>query len=80
MTKKILLHACCAVCAGHPIEYLIEKDYEPILYFYNPNIHPQEEYDRRLAELVRYCEKKHLELHYICFQKWFPNIILPVPI
>jgi hypothetical protein len=59
---KILLHACCAVCAGYPIDLLIEIGYEPIVYFFNPNIHPQEEYQRRLNELIRYTDKKNIKL------------------
>ena len=57
-----MLHACCAVCAGYPIELLQTKGFEPIVYFFNPNIHPQEEYDRRLNELIHYCEKKQIRL------------------
>ena len=53
---KILLHACCAVCLAYPIK-LLKELYEPIVYFYNPNIFPIEEYDRRKFELIRYCEK-----------------------
>lgn len=62
MAENILLHACCAVCAGYPLQFLSEANYTPIVYFFNPNIHPKEEYERRLAELVRYCDKKHFEL------------------
>lgn len=52
--QKILVHCCCAVCAGHPIEKLKQMGFEPILYFYNPNIYPLEEYQRRLAELKKF--------------------------
>lgn len=62
MPSEILLHACCAVCAGHCLNVLREKGYEPIVYFFNPNIHPGVEYDRRLAELVRYCKKIEVKL------------------
>lgn len=62
MCEKILLHACCAVCAGYPLELLSSQNYMPIVYFYNPNIHPKEEYERRLGELVSYCGKKGYEL------------------
>lgn len=48
--KRLLLHACCAPCATVPIERL-QTDFEITCFFYNPNIHPQEEYDHRLAEL-----------------------------
>lgn len=60
--NKVLLHACCAVCAAYPIELLRELGYEPVVYFFNPNIYPKEEYERRLAELESYCEKKTIEL------------------
>ncbi len=59
MTKeKIVLHACCAVCLGHPYTLLNELNYEIIVLFYNPNIYPNEEYERRKAELIRFCETK----------------------
>lgn len=58
----IVLHACCAVCAGYPLELLQENGYEPIVFYFNPNIHPKEEYERRLGELVRYCQKKNIKL------------------
>lgn len=60
--KTIMLHACCAVCAGYPIKLLRERKTEPVVYFFNPNIHPEEEYKRRLQELVRYCEKNNVKL------------------
>lgn len=51
--KKILLHACCGICSGYPISLLQDMGYSVIVYFYNPNIFPQEEYNTRL-----YAEKK----------------------
>jgi len=48
MPKKMLLHVCCANCALHPYESL-KNDFDVTLYFYNPNIHPKEEYDKRLS-------------------------------
>ena len=59
---KILLHACCAVCSGYPIELLRSLGYEPLVYFFNPNIQPIDEYNRRLDELIRYSRKKQFEL------------------
>ena len=46
----LLLHACCGPCSSYVIEYLTEFFDITILY-YNPNIYPQEEYERRLGEL-----------------------------
>ena len=53
---KLLLHACCAVCASYPVLQLQEMGYEVVLYFYNPNIYPLEEYQRRLDELKKLAE------------------------
>ena len=60
--KQIMVHACCAVCAGYPLTLLKSLDFEPVVYFYNPNIHPKEEYERRLDELIRYCSKYNFKL------------------
>ena len=62
MSEKVLLHCCCAVCAGYSIEKLFSLSYEPVLFWFNPNIYPVEEYERRFAELKRYSEKLSLEL------------------
>jgi len=48
--QKMLLHTCCAVCASYPIEYLSDKFDVSILY-YNPNIYPKSEYQKRLKDL-----------------------------
>ncbi|MDI6752393.1 MAG: epoxyqueuosine reductase QueH [bacterium] len=47
--NQILLHICCGVCACSVIERLREDGFEPMGFFYNPNIHPEEEYKRRLG-------------------------------
>ncbi|MBI5043916.1 MAG: epoxyqueuosine reductase QueH [Nitrospirae bacterium] len=46
---KLLLHICCAPCSTAVIERLKDK-FEITGYFYDPNIHPEEEYMRRLGE------------------------------
>jgi len=50
---RLLLHACCAVCASFPLEYLHDF-FELTVFFNNSNIWPKQEYDRRLQELYRY--------------------------
>ena len=67
---KILLHACCAVCMAYPIEMLIEENYDPVVFFFNPNIYPIEEYNRRKNELIKYCEAK--KYNYI-IEDYAPN-------
>ena len=47
----MLLHACCGPCAMYPLELLTGKGESLDLFWYNPNIHPQFEWDRRLANL-----------------------------
>ena len=46
ISKKILLHACCAICSGYPISLLKEMGYSPVVYFCNPNLDTKEEFDR----------------------------------
>lgn len=60
--KKILLHSCCAICSAHPIKHLRKIGYDPVVYFYNPNIQPEEEYEKRLEAQKKLCEKLDCEL------------------
>lgn len=60
--KKILLHACCGICSGYPISLLQDMGYSVIVYFYNPNIFPQEEYQRRLEAEKTLCSHFGCEL------------------
>ncbi len=50
--KTLLLHACCAPCSSYVMEYLT-KYFDITILFYNPNIHPSEEYEKRLQEEKR---------------------------
>ena len=59
--KKILLHACCAPCSSAILEWMLNNDYQPVLYFCNPNIYPLEEYELRKSELIKYAEKLGVE-------------------
>jgi len=58
--KRLLLHVCCGPCSTEVIERLA-LEYEPTLLFFNPNIDPPEEYERRLGEARRYAEERGLE-------------------
>ena len=49
----LLLHACCAPCSSYVLEYL-SKYFKITIYYYNPNIHPKEEYERRINELKKF--------------------------
>ncbi|MBQ2384879.1 MAG: epoxyqueuosine reductase QueH [Clostridia bacterium] len=50
--KSLLLHACCAPCSSYVLEYL-SKYFDITLFFYNPNIYPEEEFRFREDELRR---------------------------
>jgi predicted adenine nucleotide alpha hydrolase (AANH) superfamily ATPase len=45
---KILLHICCGPCGIYPVEDLLKQGHEVTAYYYNPNIHPYQEYKRRM--------------------------------
>lgn len=49
---KLLLHSCCAPCSSYCLEYLSQY-FNITLLYYNPNIAPREEFDKRTAELRR---------------------------
>lgn len=60
-TKRVLLHTCCAPCASAIIDWMKEHELRPVVYYCNPNIFPQEEYEKRKEECVRYAEQLGLE-------------------
>ena len=61
---KILLHICCANCVIYPLGRFGEKGDEVVGYFFNPNIHPYQEYQKRLETLRQYSGKVGLEVIY----------------
>ena len=58
----VLLHTCCAPCSSAIIEALLQNGITPIIYYCNPNIYPQEEYEIRKNECTRYAEALGLEI------------------
>lgn len=59
---KIILHACCAICSGYPVSYLKDAGYNVLVYFYNPNIYPELEYEKRLEAQKTLCRHFDVEL------------------
>ena len=49
---SLLIHSCCAPCSSYVMEYL-NRYFDLTMFFYNPNMDSQEEYDKRAAELER---------------------------
>ena len=50
--EKMLLHSCCSVCSSHVISVLA-PEYDLSVFYYNPNIWPEAEYEHRKAEQIR---------------------------
>lgn len=55
-TPHLLLHACCAPCSSHCLEYL-SKYFRITVFYYNPNISPKEEYALRIEEIKRFVQE-----------------------
>ena len=61
---RVLLHTCCANCAIVPLKRLREAGLQPSGFFYNPNIHPYQEYLRRKDTIETYAKGAGLEIIY----------------
>jgi epoxyqueuosine reductase len=61
---KILLHICCANCTIYPLEQMEGKGESVVGFFFNPNIHPYQEYQKRLDALKQYSERVGLKVIY----------------
>jgi len=53
---RLLLHSCCAPCSSYCLIYLM-KYFDIVDYYYNPNISPKEEHDKRAEELKRFIKE-----------------------
>ena len=60
---KILLHVCCAPCAVYPTDFLLVRKYDITLFFYNPNIHPFQEFQKRKKSVEIFAESHNLPVH-----------------
>ncbi|MBR6788578.1 MAG: dephospho-CoA kinase [Clostridia bacterium] len=58
---RLLLHVCCAPCLTASIERLQDK-FDITLYYYNPNIYPQAEYEKRLNEIKKLIRLMELDI------------------
>ncbi len=50
---KILLLVCCAPCCAGAVDFIAKHKLDITLFFYNPNIYPEEEYIKRKNEVIR---------------------------
>ena len=59
---RVLLHVCCAPCSAAILDGMLASGLKPTVFFYNPNIHPREEYDKRKAEIVAFAAKRSIPI------------------
>jgi hypothetical protein len=59
---RILLHICCGPCAIYPLKKLHNEGHEVTGFFFNPNIHPYTEFEKRLETLAAYAGSASLPL------------------
>lgn len=60
--KKVLLHCCCAPCSSAIMEWMLQNDVVPVIYYCNPNIYPLEEHEIRKNEITRYAQQLGIEI------------------
>ena len=58
---KILMHMCCGPCSCYPTEKLRAEGLEPTGFFFNPNIHPYQEWRKRLRAAREFAEKVNIK-------------------
>lgn len=74
---KILLHICCAPCVIYPLRELVEKNNNSITgFFYNPNVHPHAEMEKRRQAVADYVSKEKFEVIFgeYDMENFFKNI------
>lgn len=74
--SKLLLHSCCAPCSGEVMEALIASNIDFTIFFYNPNIHPAQEYNNRKQENINFAEKHNIPFIDADYDKdnWFARV------
>ena len=60
---SLLLHSCCGPCSSYVLSYLCGY-FDITLLYYNPNIHPKEEYEKRLNEQLRLITELNRDLSF----------------
>ena len=60
--KSVLIHSCCAHCAAYAAQYWRRQGYEVSTLWYNPNIHPYMEHQRRLEAMKSLAQARNIPL------------------
>ncbi|MDP3059084.1 MAG: epoxyqueuosine reductase QueH [bacterium] len=61
---QILLHACCAPCSTYVVKTMLARGLGVSLFFYNPNIHPYDEFQKRKETLNDWARTIDIKVHY----------------
>ncbi|MDP3562771.1 MAG: epoxyqueuosine reductase QueH [Legionellaceae bacterium] len=74
--SSLLLHSCCAPCSGEVMEALLASNIHFAIFFYNPNIHPVQEYEIRKQENIAFAEKHAIPFIDADYDKdnWFERV------
>jgi len=70
--KRILLHICCGPCSTHTINRLRELEFAVTGFWYNPNIHPFAEHEKRRETVAEYAGRVGLPMI------WNPGYDMPL--
>lgn len=73
---KLLLHSCCAPCSGEVMEALLFSKIDFSIFFYNPNIHPIQEYEIRKEENISFAKLHNIPFIDADYDKdnWFERV------
>jgi predicted adenine nucleotide alpha hydrolase (AANH) superfamily ATPase len=61
---KLLMHMCCGPCSTYPLSVIRQEGIEPVGVFFNPNIHPIDEFNRRRENVEKLAQIKGLQVNY----------------
>ena len=64
MNMSVLLHICCGPCTTYPLEVLKKEGIKVRGFFYNPNIHPYQEFRKRLEAVEQLVSRESFEVEY----------------
>jgi predicted adenine nucleotide alpha hydrolase (AANH) superfamily ATPase len=73
---RVLLHTCCGPCLTAVAERLLSEGHKIVVFFYNPNIYPYEEYNRRLEAVLKVVEwfKINVIQYVYDTERWYSEI------
>jgi predicted adenine nucleotide alpha hydrolase (AANH) superfamily ATPase len=63
--SRVLLHTCCSACLASSLDFFINRNSLPSIFYFNPNIHPYNEYLKRRESLLAWLKLYHPESNFI---------------